>query len=66
MDNHIDRMKNEYRELKEKTDALDAFIHSNETFEALPKDERSRMIQQLGFMQSYLNILDMRLWAAYK
>ncbi|MCV6588695.1 MAG: hypothetical protein OIF57_06660 [Marinobacterium sp.] len=59
-------MKTEHRELKEKIDALGAFIFSNSIFETLPKDEQVRMTQQLGFMNSYLGVLDMRLFAAHK
>ena len=62
--NHIERMKTEHEELTTKVEALDVFIHSNEIFQSLDVLEQERMIMQLGFMQSYLHVLTMRLWVA--
>lgn len=65
MSNHIDRMKNEHNELKGKLSALNSFITSNDLFKNLEQDEQIRMIQQAGFMKSYLDILHSRLWVAH-
>lgn len=65
MSNHIDRMKNEHNELKDKLSALNSFITSNDLFKNLEQDEQIRMIQQAGFMKSYLDILHSRLWVAH-
>lgn len=64
MSSHVDRMKEEHKELKEKLDKLNAFIHSNEIFKTLDDLEQARMIKQAGFMESYLSILASRIWAA--
>ena len=62
---HIERMKVEHRELKEKINALGAFIYGDSgIFDLLDKAEQVRMSQQYGFMNSYLRILDSRLWVA--
>ena len=65
MTSHIDRMKTEHNELKAKIDALNGFIFNNEVFKSLPQDEQVRMIQQAGFMKSYLDTLNSRLWVAH-
>lgn len=64
MSNNIDRMKEEHRELKERTSKLNAFIHGNEVFQTLDDLEQARMIKQAGFMESYLSVLDSRIWCA--
>jgi len=64
MSDHIERMKREHKELKQKIDALNAFIHSNEIFKGLDDLEQARMIKQAGFMESYLAVLDSRIWCA--
>lgn len=64
MSEHIERMKKEHRELKQKIDAINAFIHSNEIFKKLGDLEQVRMIKQAGFMESYLAVLDSRIWCA--
>ena len=64
MTDHIDRMKIEHKELKQKTDALNAFIHGNEVFQTLCDLEQARMIKQVGFMESYLSVLNERIWCA--
>lgn len=64
MSNHIDRMKQEHKELKERTDKLNTFIHSNDAFKTLNDLEQARMIKQAGFMESYLTVLESRIWTA--
>tara|TARA_R110000803_G_scaffold202533_1_gene267743 strand:- start:318 stop:533 length:216 start_codon:yes stop_codon:yes gene_type:complete len=61
---HIERMKSEYKELGVKIDALNSFIHSNPIFKTLCYLEQVRMIKQVGHMESYLQILDARIWTA--
>jgi peptidoglycan hydrolase CwlO-like protein len=65
MSQHIERMKIEHNELKVKLEALNCFIHKNEIFKDLDHDEQIRMIQQAGFMKSYLDVLNSRLWVAH-
>ena len=65
MSAHLERMKVEHNELKVKIDALNGFICNNEIFKSLPLDEQVRMIQQAGFMKSYLDVLHSRLWVAH-
>ena len=65
MSDHIQRMKVEHNELKGKCADLAKFINLNEIFKTLEYDEQVSMIQQLGFMQAYLNVLDQRLWRAH-
>ena len=65
MSDHIQRMKAEYNELKDKCTDLAKFINLNDVFKTLEHEEQVRMIQQLGFMQAYLNVLDQRLWCAH-
>lgn len=65
MSDHIERMKIESKELKEKIDSLNAFIHGNEIFKSLDDLEQARMIKQAGFMESYLAVLESRIWVAY-
>lgn len=64
MNDHVERMKQEHKELKQKIDALNAFIHSNDIFGTLPDLEQARMIKQAGFMESYLSVLGSRIWCA--
>lgn len=64
MSNHVDRMKEEHKELKTKVDALNKFIHGNDTFKTLCDLEQARMIKQAGFMESYLHVLEARIWVA--
>lgn len=61
---HLDRMKVEHSELKQKIEALRMFIHSNPEFKQLEDLEQVRMIKQLGFMESYLEVLGARIWVA--
>lgn len=58
-------MKTEHNELKDKLTALNLFITSNDLFKSLPADEQIRIIQQAGFMKSYLDIIHSRLWVAH-
>lgn len=64
MSEHLDRMKQEHKELKTKIEALNTFIHSNDIFKNLNDIEQSRMIKQSGFMESYLAVLEQRIWSA--
>ena len=64
MSNYIDRMKEEHCELKKKVNALNAFIHGNSLFDELDAVQRSKMIKQSGFMESYLHTLESRIWTA--
>lgn len=61
---HVERMKVEHKELKEKIDKLNAFIHSNQIFKQLDDLEQARMIKQAGHMEAYLQVLDSRIWVA--
>ena len=61
--NHVERMKDEHKELTVKTNALNAFIHGNETFKTLDDLEQARMIKQAGFMEAYAETLSSRIWA---
>ena len=64
MSDHVERMKDEYKELCDKTKKLNSFIHGNPKFKELDDVEQSRMIKQAGFMESYANILESRIWCA--
>ena len=61
--NHVERMKDEHKELTVKTKALNAFIHGNEIFKTLDDLEQARMIKQAGFMEAYAETLASRIWA---
>ena len=64
MSEHLDRMKDEHKELDVKIKALGSFIHSNPIFKTLNDIEQSRMIKQHGFMESYAAVLSSRIWVA--
>lgn len=64
MSSHIERMKQEHKELKERTEKLNTFIHSNDVFKTLNDLDQARMIKQAGFMESYLAVLESRIWKA--
>ena len=64
MSEHIERMKLEHQDLTVKINALNAFIHGNEVFKTLCDLEQARMIKQAGFMESYAEILESRIWIA--
>ncbi len=61
--NHVERMKDEHKELTVKAKALNAFIHGNEIFKTLDDLEQARMIKQAGFMEAYAETLASRIWA---
>lgn len=61
---HVERMKEEHKELVSKGMALNAFIHGNDTFKTLCDLEQARMIKQSGFMGAYATVLEQRIWAA--
>ena len=61
---HIERMKSEYKNLGINTEALNRFIHSNPIFKTLCDLEQARMIKQAGFMESYHATLGSRIWVA--
>ncbi len=62
---HVERMKEECEQLEVKCKALANFIYDNDLFKGLCKYEQSRMIMQLGFMNSYLGILNERIKAIH-
>lgn len=64
MSDHVSRMKQEHSELSDRISALNTFIHNNKTFKTLDNSEQVRMIQQCGFMESYLSVLGSRIWVA--
>ena len=64
MSDHVERMKTEHKDLTVKIKALNAFIHGNDLFKTLDDIEQSRMIKQSGFMESYAQILESRIWTA--
>ena len=63
MSEHVERMKDEHKELDIKIKALGAFIHGNEIFKTLDDLEQARMIKQYGFMESYAATLASRILA---
>jgi len=64
MNEHVERMKVEHKELSSKMAALNAFIHSNDVFKSLCDLEQARMIKQSGFMESYAATLSARIWVS--
>lgn len=66
MNEHIERMKVEHKELSMKITALNKFIHGNEVFKTLCDLEQARMIKQSGFMEAYAAVLDSRIWTSIK
>ena len=64
MNDHIKRMQDEHKELTLKIKALNVFIHSNEVFKTLSDLEQVKMIKQVGFMESYAQTLEARIWTA--
>lgn len=60
MEDYQKRLLNEYKELVERTDKLNAFIQS-EKVESLPEGKRYLLYSQFSVMQSYRDILGMRL-----
>lgn len=64
MSEHKDRMKQEHKDLVEKTNALNAFIHGNSIFKTLSDIEQVKMVKQAGFMEAYAEVLGSRIWTA--
>lgn len=64
MSDHVDRMKDEHKELSVKIKALNTFIHSNDIFKSLNDLEQVKMVKQVGFMESYASTLEARIWTA--
>ena len=64
MSDHIIRMKDERKALKIKVDALNVFIHSSDIFKSISDLEQVKMVKQSGAMESYLSILESRIWTA--
>jgi len=64
MSDHLERMKVELEELKEKQIKLNSFMLETEVFEALCELEQARMIKQSGFMADYAKVLDERILVA--
>jgi hypothetical protein len=64
MNEHVEKMKTEHKELVEKIKNLNKFIHGNEVFKTLNDLEQTRMIKQSGFMESYASALSDRIWVA--
>ena len=61
----IERMELEHKDLKEKIDCLGEFIYGDSSsFDSIDKNERVRLVQQYGFMKSYMKILGCRLIVA--
>lgn len=64
MKDHVERMKQEHKELKANIESLSAFIHGNEIYQSLCDIEQVQMVKQLGFMESYFSVLESRIWTA--
>jgi hypothetical protein len=54
-------MMAEHKELCDKINSLAVFIYENEKFHELCQFEQVRMIKQLGFMDSYAQVLGDRI-----
>ena len=61
MEQHVERMLNEQKELCEKIEKLGDFISSNHIFDKLSKDERYDMLLQHKAMAMYRDILQHRI-----
>lgn len=62
MEEHVKRMYDERKELNEKVEKLNVFVHAlNPAFMALDPMKQRLMAAQLGAMSSYLIILDTRI-----
>lgn len=59
-DTHLDRMRIEYDEVKERVLKLHPFLMSEE-FRALPKDKQAKLQAQRGAMSAYVEILGQRI-----
>lgn len=59
-----ERVVTERKELNEKLEKLEIFLHqSNKVFSNLPRDEQFRLQKQYGCMREYLKVLDERIAA---
>jgi hypothetical protein len=58
-----DRVRQEHRELSEKTDRLATFVSSGEPWQAVAITERRRLLDQLQIMRAYAEILRERIAA---
>lgn len=57
---HLDRMRIEYAEIKERVLKLHTFLMSEE-FRALPKEKQAKLQAQCGAMSAYVEILGQRI-----
>lgn len=62
MQPHQERVAKERDELAEKIAKLGGFLFGP-LFNVLPHDEQIRLVKQLGFMESYLDVIDRRIAA---
>ena len=56
----LGRLKNEFNELQERTEKLEAFLET-ENFQKLDDENRSLLNRQIGLMQSYRDTLSRRI-----
>ena len=56
-----ERMVNEFKELVERTEKLEIFVHKNPKFYELSKTEKELLLKQLKGMTTYLEALEDRL-----
>ncbi len=59
-DTHLDRMRIEYADVKERVLKLHTFLMSEE-FRALPKDKQAKLHAQCGAMSAYIEFLGQRI-----
>ena len=59
-DTHLDRMRIEYADVKERVLKLHTFLMSEE-FRALPKEKQAKLQAQCGAMSAYVEILGQRI-----
>lgn len=55
------RMINEFKELVDRVEKLEIFVHKNPKFYELSKTERELLLEQLRGMTTYLDALENRL-----
>lgn len=60
MEPHQHRVHIERGELNERLSRLTSFFKTD-TYDALPKDEKERLLRQHGLMVQYLQVLDERI-----
>ena len=61
MEQHVERMLNEQKELCEKIEKLGEFISQNPIFDTLSKDEKYDLLLQYKAMSMYRDILQHRI-----